>query len=130
MAAQKQGDEAFDRFHIALLTAKHEHGKDHGRRSTLVDVAKESGLDIAQFEEDLTDRGGLARIGDDYTEGRERFGVFGTPTFVFPDDSALYLKVLPPPPPEDAVALFEEFIRTARNRPYLSEIKRAQPSKE
>lgn len=114
---------------MALLTAKHEHGKDHGRRSTLIEVAKDSGLDVAQFETDLADRSGLPRIGHDYTEGRERFGVFGTPTFVFPNDSALYLKVLPPPPAEDAVALFEEFTRTALHRPYLSEVKRAQPPK-
>lgn len=130
MAAQKQGAEAFDRFHMALLTAKHEDGQDHGRRSTLVDVAKAAGLDVKRFEQDLSDRSGLGRIGEDYTEGRERFGVFGTPTFVFPDNSALYLKVLPPPPAEDAIDLFEEFIRTARERPYVAEIKRALPSKQ
>ena len=69
MAAQKQGSEAFDRFHLALLTAKHEDGKDHGRRSTLVDVARGSDLDVERFESDLSDRSGLGRIGEDYTEG-------------------------------------------------------------
>lgn len=127
MAARNQGDEAFDRFHLALLKAKHEAGKDHGRRATLLAVAKEVGLDLERFERDLDDRSVLPLIGKDYTEGKERYGAFGTPTFVFPDGASCYLKMLPAAPADEALPFFEEFVRTVRSRPYISEIKRPQP---
>ena len=38
-AARRQGREAFERFHAALLTLKHEEGQDHGKRSTLDEAA-------------------------------------------------------------------------------------------
>jgi len=63
IAARRQGDAAFDRFHIALLRAKHEEGKDHGRRQTLLDVARSVDLDLERFERDLSDRSGLPLIG-------------------------------------------------------------------
>ena len=102
-------------------------GKDHGRRETLRAVAGDAGLDMERFERDLGDRSLLTKIGEDYTEGRERHGVFGTPTFVFPSGAAAYLKMLPPPPPEETTAVFHEFVRTVRDRSYLTEIKRPRP---
>lgn len=124
IAARNQGDDAFERFHYALLKAKHEDGQDHGRRETLLAAADEVGLDLARFEQDLDDRSLLARIGDDYTHGREEHGVFGTPTFVFPNGEAAYLKMLPPAGPDEALPIFEEFVRTVRDRPFIAEIKR------
>lgn len=116
---------------MALLRAKHDQGRDHGKRDTLQDAAKEAGLDLERFERDRKDRSRLHEIGDDYTEASDRLGVFGTPTFVFPNGDTAYLKMLPPAPPEDAVAVFEEFVQTVRERPYISEIKRPpKPSAE
>jgi protein-disulfide isomerase-like protein with CxxC motif len=109
---------------MALLRAKHVDGRDHGRRETLLAVADEVGLDLERFERDLSDRSLLHLIGDDYTEARERHGVFGTPTFVFPNGAAAYLKMLPPPPPEEALTVFHEFVTTVRDRAYITEIKR------
>jgi predicted DsbA family dithiol-disulfide isomerase len=123
-AARNQGDEAFDRFHIALLRAKHEDGKDHGRRQVLTKVAESAGLDMDRFQRDLVDRSSLPQIGRDYEEARDRFGVFGTPTFVFPNDQAVYLKLLPAPPEADTMTVFDDFVRSARDRPYLLELKR------
>ena len=124
IAARNQGEDAFERFHAALLAAKHEDGQDHGRRETLLAVAESVGLDTERFERDLADRSLLPKIGEDYTEGRERYGVFGTPTFVFPTGEAAYLKMLPAAPAEEALPVFEEFVRTTRERSYISEIKR------
>jgi predicted DsbA family dithiol-disulfide isomerase len=124
IAARNQGEDAFARFHLALLIAKHEAGQDHGRRETLLGVAEEVGLDRDRFQRDLDDRSLLARIGDDYMEGREIHGVFGTPTFVFPNGGAAYLKLRPAPPPAETLPIFEEFVRTVRDRAYLTEIKR------
>jgi predicted DsbA family dithiol-disulfide isomerase len=129
VAARRQGREAFDRFHEALLTLKHEEDQDHGNRATLDAAATRAGLDLDQFARDLDDRSLLREIEADYTAGRDDFSVFGTPTFVFPNGQAAYLQVLPPPPPEEAVAFWDDFVRDVRDRPYLREIKRPRRPK-
>src|SRR5829696_7817248 len=123
-AARRQGGEAFERFHAELLTLKHEEGQDHGKRSTLDEAASRAGLDLARFAADLDDRGLLTEIKNDYLAGKEGLGVFGTPTFVFPNGQSAYLRILPPPPPDEAVAFWLDFVRDVRDRPYLQEIKR------
>ena len=129
VAARRQGREAFDRFHEALLILKHDENQDHGKRSTLDAAAARAGLDLAQFAADLDDRSLLRDIETDYTSGREGFNVFGTPTFVFPNGQAAYLQVLPPPPPDEAVAFWDDFVQNVRDRPYLREIKRPRGAK-
>ena len=124
VAARRQGDETFRRFHRALLALKHEAGEDHGKRGTLDTAAAAAGLDLARFSEDLDNRELLAEIRDDYDTGRDGLGVFGTPTFAFAEGQAAYLKLLPPPPAEDAVPLWHDFVRAVRHRPYVLEIKR------
>ena len=126
-AARRQGRDAFDRFHAALLILKHEQGDDHGKRSTLDDAAARAELDLAQFTADLADRELLQEIASDYVSGREKLGVFGTPTFVFPNGQLAYLRLLPSPPSDEAVAFWEDFVRDVRDRPYVREIKRPRP---
>ena len=125
-AARRQGRDAFDRFHAALLALKHDEGLDHGKRSTLEEAASRSELDLARFNSDLDERELLREIKDDYLFGRERLGVFGTPTFVFPNGQSAYLRLLPPPPTNEAVSFWEDFVRGVRDRPYFREIKRPQ----
>jgi predicted DsbA family dithiol-disulfide isomerase len=124
VAARRQGREAFGRFLAALLALKHEEDQDHGTRSTLDEAARRAELDLSRFASDLDNRDLLLEIRDDYSSGREGYAVFGTPTFVFPNGQAAYLKILPPPPPEEAVPLWQDFVRSVRDRPYLREIKR------
>lgn len=123
-AARLQGPEPFERFHYALLEARHADKKDVADRSVLLEVARQSGLDVARFERDLADRGLLARVAEDYKLGVEEHGVWGTPTFVFEGGQAAYLRVRPAPPDEEAVRLFEELAGVIRDRPYVLEIKR------
>jgi predicted DsbA family dithiol-disulfide isomerase len=123
-AARRQGSEAFTRFHTALLELKHGEGKDHGLRATLEEAASVAGLDPEQFAAALDDRSLLLEIRDDYQHGRQEYGVFGTPTFVFPNGQSAYLQVLPAPPVEEVVPLWEDFVTMVRDRPFLREIKR------
>lgn len=124
IAASRQGPDAFDRFRRELLALKHEGGLDHGLRSTQDEAARRAELDLEKFAADLEDRTLLAQIRDDYQHARTEHSVFGTPTFVFPNGAAAYIKLLPPPPAEESVALWEDFVDSARDRPYLREIKR------
>jgi predicted DsbA family dithiol-disulfide isomerase len=124
IAARNQGEDAFNRFHLALLHAKHVEGKEHSRRETLLEAAEQANLDLERFQRDLDERSLLAKIGEDYEYAREEYGVFGTPTFVFPDGSSAYIKMRPAAPPEEAVAVFDDFVRTVRDRSYIAEIKR------
>lgn len=126
MAARNQSDDAFDRFHHELLALRHAENKDHGKRPTLLEAARRADLDLDRFERDLGDRSLLPAIGADYARGREEFAVFGTPTFVFPNGRTAYLRMLPAAPREEAVAVFAEFVRTSRDRPYIREIKRSR----
>ncbi len=127
IAARNQGDEPFERFHHALMDTRHVARRTLTRRATLVQVAERVGLDLPRFERDLAGRSLLGRIGEEYEEGRARHGVFGTPTLVFTEGRAVYLRMMPAPPPEEAVAVLEDLLRVARERPYIAEIKRTEP---
>jgi len=126
-AARRQGGEAFDRFHLALLTARH-----GGRRvplndlGVLLDFAGNVGLDEAQFRRDMDDRSLLLSVARDHTEAVERYGVFGTPTFVFENGNAVYLKTFIPPS-GDSVTFFQHFMALMADRAYVGELKRPQP---
>jgi predicted DsbA family dithiol-disulfide isomerase len=126
IAARRQSDEAFTRMQYALLSARHEQDRDITRRETMLELAREVNLDLAVFKRDLDDRSLMEAIGEDYREARLRHNVFGTPTFVFPEGTAAYLKLLPPPPEAAAVAFFNEFVATVRDRSFIHEIKRAK----
>ncbi len=127
LAAKKQGDDAFARFHWGLLKARWEDDQDLGRRSTHLAVAEAAGLDLERFQADLEDPALLAEIGADYTEARNVHGVFGTPTVVFPNGGASYLKLTSTFPSDQATSFFAEFVTTIRDRPDVLEIKRPTP---
>jgi predicted DsbA family dithiol-disulfide isomerase len=124
IAARRQGDEAFERFHYTLFDLKHAEGKDHGRRETVLEAAEKAGLDLEKFERDLDDSELLSDMGEDYEFGHGELGVFGVPTFVFPNGGSAYVRILPAPDGQEAVDVFDDFVRTVRDRPFLSEIKR------
>ena len=127
-AARRQGKEAFARFHLALLKARHGAGERIALDETepLVEVARGAGLDTARFQQDLQDRDLQSSIARDHTEAVEDHGVFGTPTFVFESGSSVYLKSFIPPE-EDSVDFFQNFVALMADRSYVGELKRPQP---
>ena len=127
-AAKRQGTELFERFHLALMVARH-GGKGRIRLNDpepILALAVENGLDADRLREDMADPAMAQAVGRDHTEAVDEHGVFGTPTFVFEDGAAIYLKALVPPD-EDSVAFFEHFIALAAGRRYMGEMKRPQP---
>lgn len=125
-AAKRQGDAAWSRFRTALLRARHEAERDISKRDAVLAVAAEADLDLDRFAADLADRSLLSAVGDDFEAGRETHGAFGTPTFVFPNGAAAYVKLSQVPSPENALPMWQEFVRTVVDRPEFQEIKRPQ----
>ena len=127
-AAKKQGIEHFEKFHLALLTARH---GGNGRIALneiepMIDLAGKVGLDIVKFKRDLMDPQLLEVIGNDHKDAVENHGVFGTPTFLFKNGFAAYLKTFIPPE-EDSIEAFKHFVAISSERSYIGELKRPQP---
>ena len=127
-AAKRQGADAFGRFHLALLTARHggEGRLPLNEEEPIVRIAEKAGLDADRFRQDLRDRSLIDIIARDHTEAAETHGVFGTPTFVFETGNAAYLKTFIPPE-EDSVAFFEHFVSLTSDMSFIGELKRPQP---
>jgi len=123
-AARRQGEAAFDRFHISLLRAKHEQQRDIADMNTLVEVAESVGLEMTHFRKDLADHRLSTKLVEDHTFAVESLGVFGTPTLVFAQRQAIFLKMSVPPPPEESLGVFNELRHLADQRRYIQEIKR------
>jgi predicted DsbA family dithiol-disulfide isomerase len=123
-AARLQGKERFERFHMALLRARHAEDRDIANPEVLIEVAKKVGLDIDKFRQELSSRSLLTKVAENYTRGVEEHGVWGTPTLVFNGRQAAYLKLKPAPPPEESLKLFEELFDIIHGRPYVIEVKR------
>jgi hypothetical protein len=127
-AARRQSRDAFQRYHLALLTARH---GSKGRipldqAGPLVEVAEATGLDVVRFREDLNDDRLLENVARDHTQAVEEHGVFGTPTFVYENGNSAYLKSFIPPA-EDSVEFFQHFVALTQDRLYVGELKRPQP---
>ena len=125
-AALRQGSQAFEAFQLALLKARHEERKDLEDQALIMETARASGLDMARFQEDLADESTLQELGRSHTQAVEEYGVFGVPTFVFPNGASAFLKTYRPPD-EEAVETFDTLNRVMGNLKFLGEIKRPQP---
>lgn len=126
IAARLQGEQQFRDFVWELLKLRHQEGKDLARPATLEAAAQAAGLDLEKFNADRADRSHLAEIGADYEEAVSKYGVFGTPTFVFPNGQAVYLKFKlgEVPQGQAAVEFLKKFIEIGRDTPNVLEIKR------
>jgi len=127
VAARRQGAEPHDRFLFLLLKARHVDRKELGDKEMLYGVAQEAGLDVAQFREDLEDPVTLQEVADSHTEAVEQYGVFGTPTFIFSDGGAAFLKMLRPDSAEDAARAYDTLMDLMQRDLFVGEVKRPQP---
>ena len=128
-AAKRQDDpEAFDRFHLALLTARHAGDRvPLNEDEPLIAIAEQAGLDVEQFRKDLNDPNVLAAVAADHEAATtQENGIFGTPTFLFENGHTAYMKTFIPPQ-EEAVEVFDNFVSLFGGRTYIGEIKSPQP---
>ena len=123
IAARKQGREAFDRFRLALLRARH---RDRAplTRAVMVSAAETASLHLACFEQDLDDPEARTTLAHEHCRAA-REDVFGTPTFAFPNGHAAYFRLREVPVDRDeAVALFSNFHDMLTRYPYLETVRR------
>lgn len=127
-AARRQGSSAFDDFMRRLLSARHGSGTriSLSDETEILAVVAESILDMDTFNRDFRDPALIEIIAEDHNEAVEKYGVFGTPTFIFESGQSAYLKTFIPPKME-AVEAFDYFIKLMSDRSYIGEIKRPQP---
>ena len=86
--AERQGGDAFQRFHERLFSALFRDGLDIGRPDVLARLVRETGLDPARFEADYAGEAYEAVLRD-CAEGAAWFGVSGLPTVILNEKLSL-----------------------------------------
>lgn len=122
-AARRQGKESLNRFHLALLRARHRDHRSLTHAETLLQAAEAAELDMIQFRESLHDPRCLDRLASDH-ELAIGMGVFGTPTLAFANAEPAYLRLNRIPDPDEALEFWNGFHRMVAGMPYVQEIKR------
>lgn len=121
-AARRQ--DAFEQLHNPLLEARHRDRLDIDEIEVVERVAVDAGLDIKRFRKDIADPKILSSLERDHMQARNEHGVFGTPTFVFPDGASAYVRLAEAPEAADAPGVFERLISIVAGEPSILEIKR------
>ena len=121
-AARRQG--RFEEFHMPLLEARHRDRLEIDRPEVVERVAVDCGLDLERFRKDLADPDILVPLARDHRRATGEHGVFGTPTFVFPDGSAAYVRLAEAPEASDASRVLDRLLSVAAAEPSILEIKR------
>ena len=121
-AARRQG--RFDQLHMPLLQARHRDRLEIDLPEVVERVAIDAGLDLERFRHDLADPDILAPLERDHLRATREHGVFGTPTFLFPDGSVAYVRLAEAPETADAARVLERLISVAASEPSILEIKR------
>jgi len=121
-AARRQ--DRFAPFHASLLTARHQDRLDIDDPKVVAQVAEESGLELDRFRRDLDDPAILDPLALDHRHAVAVHGVFGTPTFVFPNGASAYIRLAEAPTGADALQLFDSLLAIAADEPGVLEIKR------
>jgi predicted DsbA family dithiol-disulfide isomerase len=121
-AARRQG--RFEDFHVPLLQARHRDRLEIDQVEVVERVALDAGLDLERFRKDVSDPGILESLARDHQQAVGEHGVFGTPTFVFPDGASAYVRLADAPDGGDSARVFDRLVSIAAREPSILEIKR------
>jgi predicted DsbA family dithiol-disulfide isomerase len=114
----------FEDLHMPLLHARHRDRLDIDRVEVVERVAVEAGLDLERFRKDVADPTILEPLVRDHQHAVREHGVFGTPTLVFPDGPAAYVRLAENPDPNESLRVFGRLLSVAAGEPSILEIKR------
>ncbi len=85
--------DAFSDFHRALFAARHDEGRRIDDEAVLRDVASAAGLDPHEVANAVRTTDALEVVAREHTEGVERWGVWGVPTFI-EGDRAVFMRFM------------------------------------
>ena len=100
----------FPEYHEAVFVAAFEQSKDIGELSTLLDIAEQVGLPVAEFEQSLQS-GNLAKRVYDTEQEAGTFGVAGYPTFMLGEFPLIGIQ-----PAETMRLLIQRYVDKAREQ--------------
>ena len=124
-AAKGQGEKSFLSFHLATFRARHHEDRDIADLEVLTNIARDAGLDLARFEQDLNKKETWQAVGKDHMESKRKYDAFGVPTVVFKKGQAIFIKLGSlPESKKERLSLFGFVSDMGAKRPYLRELKR------
>jgi protein-disulfide isomerase-like protein with CxxC motif len=120
------GEEAFDKYHMALFRAYHVDKRDIANPLELLNIAEELGIDTTEVAEDLRTRKFKEVVGADHEEGDENYDIFGVPTIVFNGEQPTFIKLAEGEweGTDEDVSLFHDMYNVSAPRSYVMEIKK------
>lgn len=120
------GEEAFEKYHMALFRAYHVDKRDIANPLELLNIAEELGIDTTEVAEDLRTRKFKEVVGADHEEGDENYDIFGVPTIVFNGEQPTFIKLAEGEweGTDDDVSLFHDMYNVSAPRSYVMEIKK------
>lgn len=121
-AARRQG--RFEAMHYGLLNARHRDRLELDEMAVVERIASGAGLDMERFHTDVADPAVLERLARDHQEAVTEHGIFGTPTFLFGDGAAAYVRLTQAASENGAAAVFDRLVSVAAEEPRILEIKR------
>jgi predicted DsbA family dithiol-disulfide isomerase len=121
--AETQGSEVFLAYQRAMFDARHVDRKKIGKREVTAEILSAVGVDGEAVTGELVENPKwLEAARADHEEAAE-LGVFGVPTFVFPDAAPVFTRLLEVTEGDRAVEIYKR-LRSAAEDPLIHEIKR------
>ena len=121
----EHGEEAFERYHMAVFRAYHRDKRDIANPLELLAIAREVELDTKRLAEDLRTRKYRDAVGADHDEGYDQYDIFGVPTILFDGNQPTFVKLDSGAwEGADDLELFHALYNIAAPRPYVLEIKK------
>jgi predicted DsbA family dithiol-disulfide isomerase len=130
--AAKQGEEAFLRYNQLLFRARHRKNLDITNQLILWDVAREAGLDLEKFAEDMRNGAGVKEVAKEHEEAVKKYGMFGVPTLIFGKGTPVFVKLEEgdwEKKSKEDQALLEVLRNASAKQPYILEIKQPESAR-
>ncbi len=125
-AARRQGEDAFERMRWSLMEGRHLRRKEFSEPGDMDEIARAAGLDMERFHKDVRDPSLLARLAEEHTRGAA-LGVFGTPTFVFENGSAFFIRISASDDAQECARTWDGLQALFVEKLNIGEVKRPKP---
>ena len=125
IAEALRGETGGESYRAEIFNAMHA-GDERPLRDDVVEIAARAGLDMELFWRDEALWLGSVRASHEGAVSAR--GVFGTPTLVFDDDSAVFLRLTELPPATEDRSQWDAVTTFATTLPEIAELKRPSPN--